>query len=57
MKRLAAVYDGFLTVLAAVSALAFGAVSFFVAYEVMVRWLGEQGLDKAASEETGCAGD
>ena len=40
MKRLAAVYDGFLTVLAAVSALAFGAVSFFVAYEVMVRWLG-----------------
>jgi C4-dicarboxylate transporter, DctQ subunit len=40
VKRLAAVYDGFLAVLAAVAALAFGAVSFFIAYEVTVRWLG-----------------
>ena len=40
MKRLAAVYDGFLAVLAAAAALAFGAVSFFIAYEVTVRWLG-----------------
>jgi TRAP-type C4-dicarboxylate transport system permease small subunit len=40
VKRLAAVYDGFLAVLAAASALAFGAVSFFIAYEVTARWLG-----------------
>jgi len=40
VKRLAAVYDGFLAVLAAASALAFGAVAFFIAYEVTVRWLG-----------------
>jgi C4-dicarboxylate transporter, DctQ subunit len=40
VKRLAAVYDGFLALLAAASALGFGAVSFFVAYEVTVRWLG-----------------
>lgn len=40
MKRLAAVYDGFLGFLAAVSALAFCAVAFFIAYEVTVRWLG-----------------
>ena len=40
MKRLAAVYDGLLTSLAVVAALAFGAVAFFVAYEVTVRWLG-----------------
>ena len=40
MKRLAAVYDGFLAVLAAAAALAFGAVAFFIAYEVTARWLG-----------------
>jgi C4-dicarboxylate transporter, DctQ subunit len=40
VKRLAAVYDGFLTLLAATAALAFGAVAFFVAYEVTTRWLG-----------------
>ena len=40
MNRLAAVYDGFLVSLAAVAALAFGAVAFFIAYEVTVRWLG-----------------
>jgi C4-dicarboxylate transporter, DctQ subunit len=40
VKRLAAVYDGFLAVLAAASALAFGAAAFFIAYEVTTRWLG-----------------
>ena len=40
MKRLAAVYDGLLVALATVSAVAFGAVAFFIAYEVTVRWLG-----------------
>ena len=40
MRRLLAAYDGLLAVLAAASALAFGAVAFIVAYEVTVRWLG-----------------
>ncbi len=40
MRRLAAVYDGFLVALATVSAIGFGAVAFFIAYEVTVRWLG-----------------
>ena len=40
MRRLLAAYDGFLVVLAAASALSFGAVAFIVAYEVTVRWLG-----------------
>ena len=40
MKRVVAVYDGLLVLLAVTAALAFGAVAFFVAYEVTVRWLG-----------------
>jgi len=40
VKRLAAVYDGLLVALATASAIAFGAVALFIAYEVTVRWLG-----------------
>jgi TRAP-type C4-dicarboxylate transport system permease small subunit len=40
VKRLLALYDDFLGVLATAAAVAFGAVSFFIAYEVTVRWLG-----------------
>lgn len=40
MKRFLAGYDAFLGVLAAFSGVAFGAVAFFIAYEVTVRWLG-----------------
>jgi TRAP-type C4-dicarboxylate transport system permease small subunit len=40
VKKLARAYDGLLAVLAALSALALGALSFIIAYDVAIRWLG-----------------
>lgn len=40
MSRFLKFYDGLLAVLAALSATAFGILSFIIAYEVTVRWLG-----------------
>ena len=40
MKAVLAVYDRLLAGLALLSALAFGAVAFIIAYEVSARWLG-----------------
>lgn len=40
MSRFLKAYDGFLGALAALAAAAFGGLSFIIAYEVTVRWLG-----------------
>lgn len=40
MSTLVKAYDGLLAVLAAISALSLGALSFIIAYDVLSRWLG-----------------
>ena len=40
MRALARAYDGLLAVLAAISAVSLGLLSFIIAYEVLMRWVG-----------------